>query len=143
MNNIKFTATYMGQGDKEGWKHFQWSISINGVSFQFNTGLGHITPYYKKHSIGKNPKPANSLANADLQGWLHVPTLESVLECLFSDADCGTQSFNDFCDNMGYSTDSLKALDIYRECMEVAPKLRKALGNEYNAALERIQELNQ
>lgn len=145
MKNIQFKATFTGMNDKDGWKHYQWSITINGVVFEYNTGLAHFTPYTGKRdgsretvydsTYKRNKKPDNGLANADLQGWLHVPTLDSVLECLFSDLECGEQSFNDFCDNLCYSNDSLKALDVYRSCMEIAPKLRKALGNEYNAML--------
>ena len=47
-----------------------------------------------------------------------------ILSCLYWDSLSGSESFNDFCDNYGYDNDSLKALDIYRNCMDTATKLR-------------------
>ena len=55
-----------------------------------------------------------------------------------SDTDAGLESFNEFCDNMGYSNDSLHAFDVYRACAENGQKLRKALGAEYEAQRTRV-----
>lgn len=141
MNNLKFSAKFIGQDENaEGWKHFKWSILINDVSFEYSTGIGHFTRYAGTCNPGEtvhdnmyknNKKPVNGLAVNSLNGWVHVPEAKEVLECLFLDESMGSESFNDFCDNSGLSNDSLKALDIYRACMSIAPKLRKALGNDY------------
>ena len=41
--------------------------------------------------------------------------------------DSGTcdQSFDDWCDNLGFDTDSRKALDTYLACQEQASKFRR------------------
>lgn len=57
-------------------------------------------------------------------GWKNAPSEADVLECLKLDVECGSMSFVDFCDNFGYSDDSLSALDIYRACQDTAKKLR-------------------
>ena len=53
-----------------------------------------------------------------------APTDMDVLSCLKGDCDAGSMSFIDFCDYYGYDTDSIKATDIYRACMDTAQKLR-------------------
>ena len=52
-------------------------------------------------------------------------------------------SFEEFCDNMGYSNDSLKALDTYRACLETAKKLKACLKNEYSEIEQRVRDLNE
>lgn len=52
------------------------------------------------------------------------PDHDSILECLYYDTLAGQDSFDEFCDNHGYSNDSLKALDVYRACMDNARKLK-------------------
>lgn len=52
------------------------------------------------------------------------PTGLDILASLSNDAQAAECSFEDFCDNYGYSNDSLKALDIYRACALNAKKLK-------------------
>jgi hypothetical protein len=99
---------------KSGWEHTAWLVEINGVAFEYRTGTGISD---KK-----------------------LPEMDDVLECLFSDASAGQESFNDFCENMGLSTDSISAFDTYRSCMECEGKLRKALGAKYYEERDRLQE---
>jgi len=56
--------------------------------------------------------------------YIKRPTENDVLECLKTDCEVRNMSFSEFCDNFGYSNDSLKALDIYRACEDTARKLR-------------------
>jgi hypothetical protein len=42
------------------------------------------------------------------------------------DAVGSAQTFDDWCSNYGYDTDSRKALQIYMDCQEIAKKLRLA-----------------
>ena len=120
--------------DKE-WAHYSWTVLINGVDFQYRTGTGHFTPYRgnsrNKYDNTRNKKPDNSLSNSELEGWLHVPQQDEVMHCLFSDAESGHQLFSDFCGELGYDTDSIKAFSTYQACQTIADKLRTALKNEY------------
>lgn len=158
MQNIKFEARFLGKGaddreDGKTWEHFRWEISINGERFSYRTGTGHFTRYFgtgrpgetvwdSQNKRNKKPEDRPVLANSELGGWLHVPTALDVLECLLSDMDAGAESFDNFCANFGYSNDSLKALDIYRECMAIAPRIRKALGAELENVRKAIEERN-
>lgn len=73
--------------------------------------------------------------------WAHRPKCEDVLHCLILDAQCGSGSFDDFCNELGYSNDSLSALDIYRDCMKNGEKLRNALAENYSNVVEYIESL--
>lgn len=136
---IKFIG--LNDGPSVEWPHFQWLVTINQISFEYRTGLGHRTDFFQGvrrmgqgeygHGYTRNKRPANSVKIESAKCYAHTPTIESVLECLFLDADAGSESFNDFCDNLGYSKDSIKALDTYRACMDTKEKLRKALGADY------------
>lgn len=123
------------------WPHFAWKVEINGVFFDYKTGLGHKTNFRGREYGKTNKKPENSVRLEDAQCWAHVPNIDDVLNCLFSDARAGAESFNEFCSNFGYSNDSLKALDTYRACMDSAKKLRLALGKDYETERARIEAL--
>ena len=65
------------------------------------------------------------------------PTAKEVMECLHSDISCvDGYSFDDFCDALGYDTDSRKALALYLTLQEQQTKIRQWLGSEYQAFLE-------
>ncbi len=68
------------------------------------------------------------------QGAAHVgpPELKSVLDCLASDASgvANAQSFEDWCSEYGYDTDSRKAEGVYKACVQSAKKLKNLLGEE-------------
>jgi len=149
MTNVKFSVNYLGKRKRDTWEHFAWLVTINGIDFEYCMGIANFTPFFKRDKQGfqvwgapRNKKPENGIANAELQGWLHAPQLKDVLYCLFSDTEAGSYSFNDFCANFGYDNDSLKALDVYRACMESAPKLRKALGADFASIQKEIEAMN-
>lgn len=131
------------------WPHYAWLLIINGESFDFKTGTGHATPYYKSNyerSWGhRNKKPVGIqvINDSESESWVEVPKADEILDCLFSDEEHGSQNFHDFCDNLGFSSDSLAALDTYRDCMEAGKKFRKAIGAEYANEKERIQKLRE
>ena len=53
------------------------------------------------------------------------PQLADVLYSLVSDSQCANDTFADFCADLGYDTDSRKALETYLACQESGTKLRK------------------
>lgn len=81
----------------------KWLITIGKEVFDYYTGIGHR----------KNDKPQK-------------PELSSVLYSLVMDASACDESFEDWCSNFGYDTDSRKALETYLSCQESASKLHKA-----------------
>lgn len=60
-----------------------------------------------------------------------APKIEQVLHSLILDASCGNDTFEDFCANCGYDTDSRKALDAYMACQKIGSDLRRVLGSKY------------
>lgn len=146
---MKMTITLTHLYQNKEWPHFAWNVVINGESFSYKTGIGHAY-------LGKKQKPEDVPVN-EYRGFLKLrddsrslgvvnayakaPSQDEVLHALLSDAECGNYSFDEFCDNLGYSNDSLKALDVYRACGEIAKKLRGCLKGDYQATKERIQAL--
>lgn len=66
------------------------------------------------------------------------PEIEDVLDCLASDASgfVNAESFEYWCDEYGYNSDSRKAEKIYKTIGSQAKKLEKFLGEtEYNRLL--------
>lgn len=131
---------YLGFMPDKKWPHFLWVLTIGDERFEYKTGIGHATTHYNKQNR-RNVKPENSFPDPSSFRWIHKPSVDSVLHCLFSDARCGEMSFDDFCSDFGYSNDSLSALDIYRKCAESGKKLKKALGSKFNEERERIEAL--
>lgn len=72
------------------------------------------------------------------------PTVESVLDCLASDASGydNARDFDDWCGEFGFDTDSRKAEACYRTCAEQAKALRHFLGDiAYEALLFQCERL--
>ena len=64
----------------------------------------------------------------------HEPTAADVLYCLCSDATSveNASSFEDWCADFGYDTDSRSAERIYKACERIAAKLRRLLGDDFD-----------
>jgi hypothetical protein len=58
----------------------------------------------------------------------HEPTDKDVLPCLIADYSVIDESFEDFCMNFGYDSDSRKAEKIYNQCKKNGKKLEKLFG---------------
>jgi len=63
------------------------------------------------------------------------PTAEGTLECLLSDAQAGSQDFEEFCGDMGYDTDSRKAERTWKACQKVSEGMQRLLGDDYETFL--------
>lgn len=61
-----------------------------------------------------------------------APTVDEVLDCLASDAASveNASGFEDWCNDLGYGTDSRKAERTYREIGRQAERLKAVLGDE-------------
>lgn len=74
-----------------------------------------------------------SLTTSFYQGSAHkvAPTAADVLACLASDARSGEESFEDFCDSLGYDADSRKAHKTWKACARMTKQLRQLLGDKF------------
>lgn len=159
--NISFSAITVAElQTEENWQFDRYLVSFerNGkiTSFDYKCGTGHRMA--SKFSPVKKPdthKPVR-IASKKLQDksmaikysygleypnqWLILPTAASVLHSTSLDAQCASDTFEDFCSNLGYDEDSRKALEIYLACQEGGKKLRKIFTS---AEIEQIQEILQ
>jgi hypothetical protein len=87
----------------------------------------------------KVTRGAESFETAYKQGLAHEdgPSLVAVLACLMSDASAGELgSFEDFCGEFGYDTDSRRAESAYNACRDAAAAMRRMLGEHFETAAE-------
>lgn len=125
-----------------------WSITLHkaGRAFlttDYSAGMGHA-PSCKQGRMTNDERravewecshgrAARLQASLDLftGGKPILPNLADVLYSLCSDADAiDSPTFEEWAENIGYDTDSRKAEAIYRACLEIALKLRAALGDD-------------
>ena len=64
------------------------------------------------------------------------PTIEGVMENLLSDASADQETFEDWCANYGYDTDSRKAEKTYKACVKQTKAVKRLLGKDYEKFLE-------
>jgi len=131
--------------DKRG---YNFLVTVNGHQFEYFQGFGHITTKKTKYKLEPvddmkvNASILNVIDTSSRKQYLEVgkqafndlspskryyikePDLMDVLHCLHSDAECGRYTFEEFCDNLGYVSDSRNAFDIYMKCQDTANKLR-------------------
>lgn len=59
------------------------------------------------------------------------PTAVGCLDCLLSDCTAVDGSFQDFCGEMGYDSDSRKAERVYKACQNVRKQMERLLGADF------------
>ena len=108
----------IANSSNENWQNSAdaWLVVINGQHFDYFTGIGHRVL----------SKPV-------------TPKFDSILACLVQDAVGSGRSFDDWCSDYGYDTDSRNALQTYMDCQETAKKLRLARV-PLHAEAERLQD---
>lgn len=97
-------VNFPNTGDKTLHNKFRVKVTTNQGSTSFDF-------YDSMHNYQKG---ITALSDRELFG---------ALECFLSDAICAVNSFEDFCSNCGYDTDSRSAERVYNACQK---SLRKA-----------------
>lgn len=125
--DIEFSVSYVGETQRDDWKCDSWVCLIgkrpNFQRFDYYTGLGHRT----KNKIKDFCRPVK-------------PRAADVLQCLISDSGAANQGFSDWCSDLGYDDDSIKALNIYKACEQTHAKLRAVFTREQ---IEQLRDLTQ
>lgn len=119
--------TYVGETARDGdWKCDQWRVELSNKmgmwSTDYFTGLGLRSKPRASWDVAKPKKP----------------TVADVLHSLFMDASAADYKFSDWCDEYGYSDDSIKALNMYKACLDTATALRKYFSPDQRAAIQSI-----
>lgn len=93
----------------DGWRVVFTRVGIKDAqAFDYFTGIGH-----------RSKKTGNPLK----------PVIAGVLHSLLLDSSAANESLNEWCDNFGYDSNSIKVLNIYKACLENADKLKKIFSN--------------
>lgn len=108
----------------------QWRVTLSSKagfhSFDYFTGLG------LRETISRTRGMTIKR--------VRKPKVADVLHSLILDASAADENFHDWCANFGYSDDSIKAMNTYKACLEVAVALRKHFSPD---TLRTVRELLQ
>ena len=93
-------------------------------------GLCSDLPRHFKCTLKLGNRKMNTVFSQG-SAYTEPPTVEDALDSLRRDSESVQfTSFKEFCDSMGYETDSIKALKIYKACDRIAGNLAKLLGKK-------------
>lgn len=155
----KIECTFLKNGlhfdsDKETRDIYEVRITRGSRSYTFNFGQSiNDSGFY--YTVGRNKKwidrkhlnrkdlkffikmqDSSFLSNVDKIHYPSAPTNYDILECI---EKYETGTFEDFCDNYGYSNDSISALKTYEACREQFKSLCALFTDE---EIEFLQEIN-
>ena len=150
---VEIESIYLGEivEDKQRMDNFEVNLKYQAREMitTFKMGLGHrivdksklfeLKTYGLGRYAGKKiPYEIKNRYRTILEKFSKAvnPEVADVLYCLLSDAFCGQDTFEVFCVNYGYDTDSRKALEIYLACQKTEQDLKKLLGNDFNYFME-------
>jgi hypothetical protein len=142
--SVTFSAVLLGETVKDNnWKCDEWRITLKHDGKEFTTAYYTGTRLRKpKRSVW--PKPNCNPNSLMMEAWKRdslkpvAPHVADVLHSLILDASTGNECFNDWCDNLGYDSDSMKAFKTYQACCDTAKLLRKVFNSHTIAALAEI-----
>jgi hypothetical protein len=129
---IKYVVVKVGENtDANNWKHDLWMVSFQraGKKEVFTTSFKTGTGLRKKSRIS----PAAPFPVA--------PNAACVLYSLVMDSEAINGSFDNWCSNFGYDSDSIKALNTYQECCKIGKEFNKLFDRtELEALREMLQD---
>lgn len=110
----------------------------------YGMGIGHCPSYVQSWTGKMSMDEAEAIKrecetgrNQKTRGEIKLDPVDFMYS-IVSDADAiDAGGFEDWCSNLGYDTDSRKAEEIYKICVDYGLKLRSALGE---AALTKLKE---
>ena len=121
---------YVGETARDGWSCDQWSVQFDSKDgiyrTDYFTGIGLRKT--NKNSWDKTPKPVK-------------PTIKNVMYSMLIDSEASDMAFDDWCEEFGYSDDSISALNIYKKCLDTARSIRKHFSNDQISSMrEALQD---
>ena len=144
--NIVYSVRLIGATTRDKWRCDEWRVLFKGPKAEFKTeyftGTGHrvdtaVTAMQRRSLKGCS---VNSVAWQEmLKGMKPVqPSAASVLYSLLLDSSAVDQSFIDWCNDLGYETDSRKALATYEACCESGQKMRQLFTSAQRETLAEL-----
>lgn len=161
---VTFHAAYIGQTKREKWECDEWRVTFKkefapgdsrSESFEFFTGLGlRADPTPQARAQARLSLPGLTQKDIDtrtIYGRRYLAEVErlrkpapphpaDVLHSLILDSSAVGQSFESWCSDYGYDSDSRKAEAAYRACQQNADKLARIFNGNDIAALQTALE---
>ena len=142
---LPITIRYVGQTKRDNdWDCDEWRVVFTTQQRRWETpyytGLGLRSPIPKLYLLF-NPPRYGTLAYEQLEKATRKPVTPKkadVLHSLFMDAMAADYNFDDWCADYGYDSDSIKALNTYKECLDTAQRLRSFFTAEQRAAIQEV-----
>jgi hypothetical protein len=110
--------------DADGWEHYAYAVVLTfqgrTMSSPFKCGSGHARKSRVDYGTTREamiPVP---------------PSAADVLYSLISDSDACDKAFEEWAGDLGYDTDSRKALATYLECQRLGREVRAFLAGDYD-----------
>lgn len=141
-------SEYDPKAGKDVFQGIKWACMFQTprgeMSVPFTQGIGHLPDdvYRPTWSRGFTNGELDKINHALKTGYvgnssrrLAPPSIYDVLSCLFSDADALESTFEDWCGNFGYDSDSRKAESTFKACRETGLDLLRILGAEHFEAM--------
>jgi hypothetical protein len=151
---IKMECKYIPPSQRNGKSWFEnqyylsWQCTINGKTFHFNQGSGHVTSREVRDMLRSRLTIDNKRMLDDFFEHFRIglkkihqdePKLSSVLECLILDAEVlDHENFESWAACFGYDSDSISAKRTYDECLESSLRLISAIGCENIVKIKQI-----
>lgn len=130
-------VVFVGKVNKWDSQMFEWRVTLTRDEktrvLPYWMGLGHVQTKCGKRWDRELPCYHARCSNAGPQPT--PPDLYSVLTSLKSDATDG-ETFEDWCANFGYDTDSRKAMDTYLACQASENESRRFFGADWPRIIE-------
>lgn len=142
--NLEYSAVGGSRVRNELWdgrECFQWHTTFThietGKTFHvtFYAGLAHVARKNNDKVISSGPR-GGAFIHEPLP---YPPNPLAVLSCVYRD-DTQGESFESWCHELGYNTDSRKALDMYLQCQKQTDDFERAFPDIDLAAHEEITQ---
>lgn len=137
---IKVSTVYCGETVRDAnWQCDAWRITVAAGkvshTFEYYTGLGHrvdnVTAKLARVALKNVSKNSIAWRDGVLNNQITVyPAVAGLLYSLQFDAGACEQSFDYWCSEYGYDTDSRKALETYLLCQQNAGKYNQLFSRE-------------
>ena len=118
---VTYRMLLIGEITKDEWQCDKWNVVLfkgsYSVMFDYYTGLGHR----------KNLQPVK-------------PEIAGVICSLVLDSQALDQSFDDWCDDLGFNSDSRKAHNTYEACRENHYKFAEIFSKDERAHMDKLLE---
>lgn len=160
--NIEFYSRELGfnfnsdfSGSDEPWSCDEWRIIFRNadkvqMNTEYYTGIGHriLKSIYKNDQRSKNdfiavknnlkPKTERNISILLSISEPVKPSAASVLYSLVMDMTALDTSFEYWCDELGYNSDSISHFNIYQKCCNIGKKMKQVFTNKQ---IETLREL--